>query len=91
MKTIHKYGLEESTTLQMPIGAEILSTHGQGGDICIWALVDTDHKKEDRNFVVIGTGHPIPDLALKFIGTALLQSGLLVFHVFEVIETEVKA
>jgi hypothetical protein len=67
----------------MPIGAIPLSVHGQGDDICLWALVQTEAKREERSFVIVGTGHEVPKEAGKFIGTALLCDDRLVLHVFE--------
>lgn len=69
----------------MPAGAEILHVHEQNGDICLWALVDPDAAKEQRNFVVLGTGH-LDDRNFshaEYIGSSHLRDGLFVFHVFE--------
>lgn len=82
--TIYKYGLEDEVcTVQMPEGAKVLSAHVQNGSICIWALVDPSKPMVLRTFKVIGTGWKIEDTQLEFIGTVLLESGRLVFHVFE--------
>lgn len=89
--TIYKYGLEDEVcTVQMPEGAKVLSAHAQNGSVCIWALVDPSKPIVLRTFKVIGTGWKIeepefgsPMTQLEFIGTVLLESGRLVFHVFE--------
>ncbi len=88
MKTVWKYELkaEDVTTLEMPVGAEILHVHGQGKDsLGLWARVDpTSERKEQRRFRIAGTGHELPDYNLSYIGTAHIFSGALVFHVFEI-------
>ena len=72
--------------VEMPEGAEILSVQVQRGTPCVWAMVDPGRKKETRNFVVYGTGHPVSNSgAKKFIGTFQLGGGDLVFHLFELI------
>lgn len=81
MKTIWKFNIDATGDLEMPIGAEILSVHEQHFGVFLWALVDPASKTEVRRFRVYGTGHDIPDHAMKFIGTAHL--GGLVLHVFE--------
>lgn len=83
MKTIWKFKLEPECTVKMPAGAEILSVREQGHQIYAWALVDPDAPSEDRHFVGVGTGHDLPDEPLKFLGSAHLDYGTLVFHVFE--------
>lgn len=85
MKTIWKYTLQPECTLDMPKDAEVLSVREQGEDICLWALVDPNAEKEPRKFVGFGTGHDVPDHPMKFIGTAHLHGGSLVFHVFEMV------
>ena len=70
----------------MPAGAELLTAREQGESICIWARVDTSTKDhENRFFHVLGTGHQIlqaPE-TMRYVGTAMLQGGALVMHVFE--------
>lgn len=85
MKTVWKYILEPGeTTLEIPVGAQILSVAVQGEEVCLWALVEPDAIIEPRQFIVAGTGESIPDKYQPpaFIGTVHL-SAFLVFHVFE--------
>lgn len=85
MSVIWKYSLSDRTTLEMPAGAQILSVQGQGMDICMWAQVHPNRRVVKRQFVVYGTGHPIPDDEdFTYVGTAQLANGGLVFHVFEI-------
>lgn len=84
-KQIWKYTLKPRVELQMPKGAEVLTVREQSEDICLWALVDPAAEKETRQFHSFGTGHKVDDLPMKYVGSAHLQGGALVFHVFEVV------
>lgn len=94
-KSIWKFKLEPSEldfdnkiTITMPYGANILTAAGQGDDICLWAEVDNrmSAPTTGRTFEVFGTGHTIPyDMGIerKYLGTAMIYGGKLVFHVYE--------
>lgn len=82
-KTIWKFPLAGDGTVMMPIGAKILTVHGQGNDICVWAEVDPRMDKVERLLSVYGTGDPLPDNPGNYLGTAMLMGGALVFHVYE--------
>jgi hypothetical protein len=86
-KQIWKFKLDPGTTkIEMPKGAEVLSTQTQDRDICIWALVNPAFDSEIRQFEVYPTGEPIYYGLLdqrSFIGTAQIK--WMVFHVFELI------
>lgn len=84
MKKVFKYpvGLD-SFELDMPQWATILSLHMQNGKPHIWALVDPDLQITRRRFLLVGTGHDVPENA-KFVGTFLVRGDALVFHLFEV-------
>jgi hypothetical protein len=86
MITIWKFKLPilDSYALYMPKGAEVLTVQAQGGQPCLWAIVDTDAENEVREFEVCGTGNPIYQnlqIQRKYIGT--FQSPPFVWHVFE--------
>lgn len=84
MKTIWKFTLEHGgETIEMPQGAVILTAREQGESICLWAEVDTQALYERRSFMVYGTGHQMPNYKMKYIGTASLEGGALIFHVYE--------
>lgn len=87
MKTIYKYEISPDINyIEIPKDAEILSLHVQNNKPCIWVLVDTEKDIEERYFEFFGTGHYIPcDMGIdrKFIGTFLIDSDSLVFHLFE--------
>lgn len=85
MRTIHKYRvpITDTFSIAMPAGAELLSVQMQGPQPCLWALLDNDEPMtQQRHFVVIGTGNPVPKAALKYIGT--FQQPPFVWHLFEV-------
>ena len=78
--------VDDQVKIDLPLGAEILSVQVQRGEPCIWALCDTEAKKELRSFVWVGTGHAYPSRfyqGLAFVGTIQLEGGSLVFHLFE--------
>lgn len=84
MRQIWKYSLSGSSALlEMPAGAQVLCVQMQRGQPMLWALVDTDQPKTERQFVIVGTGHVVDDddEAHHYIGTA--QYGAFVWHIFE--------
>ena len=83
MKTAWKFILQPKTTVEIPDGAKILHIAQQREYLCMWALVDPEQPKVKRTFIVYGTGHDMPDDPGEFVGTALMDGGSLVFHVFE--------
>jgi hypothetical protein len=88
MKTIHKFPLKltDIQTVSMPHDAYILHVAFQRGQLCLWAIVDTDHKHEDRRIEVAGTGNPMPELfplVRKHLGT--VQGDGFVWHIFDVV------
>lgn len=90
-KTIWKYPLLliGEQAIQMPKGAEILCAQAQRNHLCLWALVDPAAKKDERLIVIHGTGYPVPEVhnayKRQYIGTAQMDGGSLVWHVFEII------
>ena len=85
MKCIYKYDLTLSgeQEIEMSEDAQILSVQTQYEKICIWVLFDTKKKMVKRKFIVKGTGHPIEEKNMKYIGTTQMMKGNLVWHVFE--------
>ena len=84
-KTTWKYPLEitDEQNLMMPEGAEILTAQIQGGTLCLWALVNPAAPKQRRTIEILGTGNPAPDVERKYISTAQMAGGSLIWHVFE--------
>ena len=87
MKTIYKYFILPigEFSLDLPIGASILSFQTQGGDMCLWVMVDKDADIEQRHFKIHGTGRLIKETAnLHYIGTTQMSiDPPLVWHLFE--------
>lgn len=87
MRTIYKYTIRpDQLKVEMPKGAKVLTARGQMNEICIWAEVDTEREAEQRHFEVFGTGHKMnEDMGVdrNYIGTAQLEGGALIFHVYE--------
>jgi hypothetical protein len=81
--TIWKYILKpaDEQIIPLPEGAEILCAREQDDNICVWVRCFADKRKLDKVFFVAGTGHNAPAEG-RYIGTAMLAKGALVFHVF---------
>lgn len=86
MNTIWKYPIpiDAYFELEMPQGARILTVQMQYNEPQLWALVDKMAPREPRLFRLAGTGHPIDDPRLNYIGTIQMMEGQLVWHIFEI-------
>lgn len=74
----------DTQNIEVPVGAEILCAREQYEAVCIWFRCDPSPDKETRRIAVCGTGHPAPSPDQgRYLGTAFLRHGALVFHVFE--------
>lgn len=89
MISVWKYALDDADwqvglfSLTIPVGGRILDLQMQGGSPVIWALVDSEQMREQRHFLVVGTGHPLTGIvSSRYIGT--FQWGSFVGHLFEV-------
>jgi hypothetical protein len=84
MKTIYKYELTitNEQVIKIPVDAEILSVQVQHEKPCLWALVDTDNLDKNIKIHMFGTGHPLPNMELKYLGTFQMRHGHLIFHCF---------
>lgn len=88
-KTIWKFDIpfQDEFTLQMPMGAELLTIQTQHNFPKIWAIVEPNATVDNRTFRTIGTGHFMPEGKIGiYIGTYQIHQGDLVFHVFEIVE-----
>lgn len=89
MTTIWKYTvpIQDKLQLRLPEGAKILHVGNQGGSVQMWVLVDSTAPKSERDFLVIGTGHPVPErVPIEYIGSAVVPP--FVWHVFEDLSRE---
>lgn len=88
IKKIFKYGplKGHSTTVRMPMGADILHVDSQKNEVFVWAIIDPSQPSEDVIFEVYGTGHDISyDFGdgRTYLGTVKIYEESLIFHVFE--------
>jgi len=83
--TIWKFPVRiaDEFSIEMPVGAQVLSVQVQGTEPQLWALVNPKARRTMRRFRVHGTGHPVaPDIG-EFVGTFQVRMGTLVFHLFD--------
>jgi hypothetical protein len=85
VRKIHKFELKiaDYCSIQMPVGAKVLTVANQRNHLCIWAEVHVDAGMETRRFAIRGTGHHMQGDEGRFIGSVMFRDGDLVFHVFE--------
>jgi hypothetical protein len=85
MGTIWKFMLRPAAvqTIRMPKGSEVLTAQVQGEELCLWAMVDPDNLMEDRMFLIVGTGHNMPEVFGRYVATVQMENGLLIWHIFE--------
>lgn len=86
MKQIWKYEITPDCSYEIPINGEILTVQLQHNIPVIWVLVNPEHDRELRHFMIFGTGHDIPDTMMEYVGTCQLENGFLIFHIFEIYE-----
>jgi hypothetical protein len=92
-RTIWKFALWENwhsggdmVRIAMPHGAVVRFAGAQFDVPTVWAEVDPTEPLTDRIFEVCGTGHPLqpdPDGKRVYLGTAITNSGNLVWHIHE--------
>jgi len=90
MKVIWKWALpiQDVVVIDMPVDAQPLTVQVQNGGPQLWAMVDPDVEWGSRTLRIYGTGHPIHEAPGQYIGTFQFANGALVFHVFDVTDTE---
>ena len=96
MKKIFKYPLDfgqksatdprpYTASVTLPIGSKALKVDDQLDVVTLWAMVDPDEQRtETREFVLFGTGWPIPD-NVQLGDYWTVYQGMFVWHIFEVI------
>lgn len=83
MRAIYKYEL--ARTIQLPIDSQVLKVGIQNGIMQIWVLVDPNQKEtSQRNFEIIGTGHPFEFDYLTHTYIDSLFDGPFVWHIWEI-------
>lgn len=88
VKQVWKYPLKLSgcNSLEIPENSIILTVQLQNEQPCMWALVNPYLKKEIRSFEIFATGQDIHiewSWQLQYVNTFQMNSGSLVFHLFE--------
>ena len=86
--TIWKFplALEVEQTVEVPQNAKFLHVAYQDGLPTVWAEVDPDLPREPRTFVIVGTGHRVPETGgptgkpPAYVGTVL--RGAFVWHIY---------
>lgn len=91
MTTIYKYTVQvtDAQVIELPKKAQILAVQAQKSDafasnsFSLWALVDTKEEETEKHRIhVYGTGHPVDNIDMKYLGTIQLLDGRFVGHVF---------
>lgn len=81
-RAVWKFVIEPMQThMKMPKGARLLTAAEQRGEVCVWAEVDPTARKVLRKVMAIPTGGLCT--GLSYVGTAHLQRGSLIFHVYD--------
>ena len=71
----------------MPMGAQILTVREQETSIAMWYHCNPDNIMEKRRFIVIPTGSIAPTMeGANYLGTAQIEGGKFIFHVFEIMD-----
>jgi hypothetical protein len=79
---LNNVGVE--TILDLRVSARVLHIAEQHGWICLWEAHQAEETRtERRTFELAGTGHPAKVDPARHVGTALVQGGTHVFHLFE--------
>ena len=93
MNAVYKYPLplpgqtEDTFTVDIPAGAQLLTVQLQRGEPVLWALVDPEDRPTPYTLRIAGTGHPLDASAHyhHYLGTVQMAGGALVFHYFQVV------
>lgn len=83
-RAVYKYSIEAirgDQVVHMPMGSTVVKIAPQNGQICIWAIVNTDVdvEKVPTSYRIVGTGQTIPDEAVC-VETVFMEE--FVWHVF---------
>lgn len=89
MRKVFKYIIPTNTdypVINLPVISEVLYVREQYNQICLWAIVDTNHLQPTTPYKlrIAGTGHDIEDSGLLYLGSAHLGGGSLIIHVFNI-------
>lgn len=89
MQTIYKYPLEITDKQEITIlkGAKPLCVNFDGNNqLCLWVQVNDLAGKEEKTFYVVGTGNPIPEDEMEYIGSVkdnvTNKNTVFMWHIF---------
>jgi len=89
LRTVHKFNLNiGETVIDLPMSAKPVHVEQQHGQLQLWVETTLGEPTFERVYRVFGTGHPIDDfegLKITYVGTALMEGGSFVAHVYEAI------
>jgi hypothetical protein len=77
----YQFDVSDAVTITMPSYAKLLHVGVQLGRLTVWALVDPEEKMVKRTIRIFGTGHPIPEDEIGYVGTVI--QGMFVWHIFD--------
>lgn len=85
MRTIYKYKLDvcDQQTVSVPQDFILLKIGVQKDSICMWGECESDMPMRTMDIRCFGTGHRIPDIPLRYLGSAITEDGFFVWHFYE--------
>jgi hypothetical protein len=88
MRIIYKYPINiklGQQVIKMPKFANLLSFQMQGGNLYLWAEVNTDYKEDDIYIEIIPTGVEIKCKGIHK-GTVVDENTLEVWHLYQIFD-----
>ena len=86
MRRVYKYPLliTDEFAIGLPKGAQILRIALQHGEPFLWALVDPDAELEQVFIRCAGTGHPIEEKDVEYLGSVSMLNDNFIAHYFKI-------
>jgi hypothetical protein len=85
VKAIHRYEVPvDDRWHTLNLSGEVLHVASRRPDVVeVWAVADTDGRSHPRRFCAFGTGQPLPEEPVRYVGSAFAANGALVWHLME--------
>jgi hypothetical protein len=82
VSTIYKYPLVmvDVQSIRLPRGARPLCVQLQDETPCLWVEVEPHRAGHNAKVFIVGTGHGVPNEAVKYLST--VQMGVFVWHFY---------